>query len=178
MKKRHKGRALKGTNGHDKEAQRQGAEWSGGKLTHLYGRHIRTLHGHEKEAQRQGAEGTNGLVNYIDQQSQDKNRCGQLAVGSRHSPLRLQIPFLTHGSSVGGFVSHCYRSDGCYGEPNMHCPLVQFKVVAVAMQPRFHHIQHLNEVTIVGQHCTVGHQCKMAERVKACASPSTERVHF
>ena len=65
MKKRHKGRALKGTNGHEKEAQRQGAEvdkWSGGKLTHLYGRHIRTLHGHEKEAQRQGAEGTNGLV--------------------------------------------------------------------------------------------------------------------
>ena len=65
MKKRYKGRALKGTNGHEKEAQRQGAEgdkWSGGKLTHLYGRHIRTLHGHEKEAQRQGAEGTNGLV--------------------------------------------------------------------------------------------------------------------
>ena len=61
MKKRHKGRALKGTNGHEKEAQRQGAEgdkWSGGKLTHLYGRHRRTLHGHEKEAQRQGAEGT------------------------------------------------------------------------------------------------------------------------
>ena len=26
---------------------------------------------------------------------------------------------------------------------------MQFKVVAVAMQPRFHHIQHLNEVTIV-----------------------------
>ena len=34
-------------------------------------------------------------INYIDQQSQDKNRCGQLAVGSRHSPLRLQIPFLS-----------------------------------------------------------------------------------
>ena len=39
-----------------------------------------------------------------------------------HSPLRLQIPFLTHGSSIGRFVSHCYRSDGCYGEPNIHCP--------------------------------------------------------
>ena len=25
---------------------------------------------------------------------------------------------------------------------------MQFKVVAVAMLPRFHHIQHLNEVTI------------------------------
>ena len=51
MKKRHKGRALKGKNSHEKEAQRQGAEgdkWSGRKLTHLYGRHIRTLHGHEK----------------------------------------------------------------------------------------------------------------------------------
>ena len=27
-------------------------------------------------------------INYIDQQSQDKNRCGQLAVGIRHSPLQ------------------------------------------------------------------------------------------
>ena len=56
--------------------------------------------------------------------------------------------------------------------------LVQFKVVAVAMQPRFHHIHHLNEVTVVGQRCAVGCQCKMAERVEACASPSTERAHF
>ena len=46
---------------------------------------------------------------------------GQLAVGSRHPSLQLQIYFLTHGSSVGRFVSHCFWSDGCYGEPNMHC---------------------------------------------------------
>ena len=62
--------------------------------------------------------------------------------------------------------------------PTCIARLVQFKVVAVAMQPRFHHIQHLNEVTVVGQRCAVGRQCKMAERVEVCASPSTERVHF
>ena len=38
--------------------------------------------------------------------------------------------------------------------PTCIARLVQFKVVAVAMQPRFHHIQHLNEVTIVRQCCT------------------------
>ena len=59
--------------------------------------------------------------------------------------------------------------------PTCIARLVQFKVVVVAVQPR---IQHLNEVTIVRQCCTVGHQCKMAERVEMCASPSTERVHF
>ena len=62
--------------------------------------------------------------------------------------------------------------------PTYIARLVQFKVVAVAMQPRFHHKQHLNEVTVVGQRCAVGHQCKMAECVEVCASPSTERVHF
>ena len=54
---------------------------------------------------------------------------------------------------------------------------MQFEVVAVAMQPRFRHIQHLNEVT-VGRGCSVGDQCKMAEPVKLCAFPSTESVHF
>ena len=39
--------------------------------------------------------------------------------------------------------------------------LVKFKFVAVAMQ-LVSTIQHVNEVTIVGQRCTVGHQCKMA----------------
>ena len=53
--------------------------------------------------------------------------------------------------------------------------LVQLKVVAVAMQPCFHHIQHLNEVTIVGKRCAVGHQCKVVERVEVCPSPSTEQ---
>ena len=33
--------------------------------------------------------------------------------------------------------------------PTCIARLVQFKVVAVAMQPRFHYIWHLNEVTIV-----------------------------
>ena len=62
--------------------------------------------------------------------------------------------------------------------PTCIARLVKFKVVAVAMQPHFHHIQHLNEVTVIGQRCAVGHQCKMPERVEVCASPSTERVHF
>ena len=52
----------------------------------------------------------------------------------------------------------------------MHCRLLQFKVVAVATQPCFHHIQYLNEVT-VGLHCSVGHSTKWLERVEVCASP-------
>ena len=40
--------------------------------------------------------------------------------------------------------------------------LVRFKVVAVAMQPYFHHIQHLNKVTVGRRACSVGQQCKMA----------------
>ena len=44
--------------------------------------------------------------------------------------------------------------------PTCIARLVQFKVVAVAMQPRFHHIQHLNEVTVVGQRYAVGHSAK------------------
>ena len=31
--------------------------------------------------------------------------------------LRILRPFLTHGSSEGRKVSHCYRSRCCYGEP-------------------------------------------------------------
>ena len=46
-------------------------------------------------------------------------------------------------------MSHCYRSDSC---STCIARLLQFKVVAVATQPRFHHIQHLNEVT-VGLRC-------------------------
>ena len=45
--------------------------------------------------------------------------------------------------------------------PTCFALLVHFEVVAVATQPRFHHIQHLNEVT-VRRGCSVGHQCKMA----------------
>ena len=35
--------------------------------------------------------------------------------------------------------------------PTCIARLMQFKVVAVAKQSRFHHIQHLNEVTVVSQ---------------------------
>ena len=59
--------------------------------------------------------------------------------------------------------------------PTCIARLVQFKVVDVARQPRLRHIQHLNEVTVVGKRCAVGHQCKMAERVEVCPSLSTER---
>ena len=51
-------------------------------------------------------------------------------------------------------MSHCYWSDGCYGKPNKHCPPCEFVVVVVATQPRFHHIQILNEVT-TGRGCSV-----------------------
>ena len=46
--------------------------------------------------------------------------------------------------------------------PTCIARLMQFEVVAVATQPRFHHIQHLNKVT-VGRGCSVGHQYKMAQ---------------
>ena len=79
--------------------------------------------------------------------------------GSRLLPKRWQIRngpdfmwFLTHGSSEGRKVSHCYRSRCCYGEPTCIARLVQFEVVSI--QPRPHHIQHLNEVT-VGRGCSV-----------------------
>ena len=54
--------------------------------------------------------------------------------------------FLAHGSSEGTCVSHCYQTDGCCGEPNMHCPPHAVQG-AIATQPRLHHIQHLNEAT-------------------------------
>ena len=52
-----------------------------------------------------------------------------------------------------------YRSDGCYGEPNMHCPPCAVRGCCccyAASFPPYHH----------GQRCAVGHQCKMAERVE------------
>ena len=61
--------------------------------------------------------------------------------------------------------------------PTCIAHLVQFNFVAVATQPRLHHIQHLNEVTI-GRGCSVGNQRKMVAACEVCASPSTERVHF
>ena len=45
--------------------------------------------------------------------------------------------------------------------------LLQFKVVAVATEPRFHHMQHLNEVT-VRRRCSVGHQYKIARACPKC----------
>ena len=72
--------------------------------------------------------------------------------GIRYTPFNL-----THWSSEGRKVSHCYRSRCCYGEPTCNARVVKFEVVADAAQPRFHHIQHPNEVT-VGPGCSVGHQ--------------------
>ena len=47
--------------------------------------------------------------------------------------------------------------------------LVQFAVVAVVMQPRFHHIHQLNEVT-VGPGCSVGDiSAKWLKPVRMCA---------
>ena len=45
--------------------------------------------------------------------------------------------------------------------PTCIARFVQFEVVSVATQPRFHHIQHLKDVTD-RRGCSVGHQCKMA----------------
>ena len=73
-------------------------------------------------------------------------------------------------------MSHCYRSRCCYGEPTCIARLVQFEVVAVSIQPRPHHIQHLNKVT-VGRGCSVV-SAKWLEHVEVCAPTSTERVHF
>ena len=66
-------------------------------------------------------------------------------------------------------MSHCYRSRCRYGEPTCIARLVQFEVVAVAIQPRFHHIQHLNEV--IGRGCSVV-SAKWLEHVEVCASAS------
>ena len=55
---------------------------------------------------------------------------------------------LTQGSSEERKVSHCYRSRSCHGEPTCTTRVVQFEALAVAMQPRFHHVQHLNEVMV------------------------------
>ena len=68
--------------------------------------------------------------------------------------MSFHFPFSTHGPSKGREVSHCYRSQCCYGEPTCISRLVQFEVVTVAMQPRFHHRQHLDEVA-VGRGCSV-----------------------
>ena len=58
----------------------------------------------------------------------------QVTVGTK---LNLLTPFLlTHGSSEGRKVSHCYRSRFCYGEPTCTACVVQFEVVVVAQKPR------------------------------------------
>ena len=66
-------------------------------------------------------------------------------------------------------MSHSYRSRCCYGEPTCTARIVQFEVVAVTTQPRFHHILHLNEV-MTGRGCI---SAKWQEGVKVCASPLT-----
>ena len=57
--------------------------------------------------------------------------------------------------------------------PTCIARLVQFKVVAVATQPRFQHIQHLNEVTVgrVAQLDISYISAEWLERVEVCASP-------
>ena len=45
-------------------------------------------------------------------------------------------------------MSPCYRSRRCYREPTCTSRPVRLQVVAVAVQSRFHLIQHLNEVTV------------------------------
>ena len=63
--------------------------------------------------------------------------------------------------------------------PTCIARLVQFKVVAVAMQPRLHHIQHVNEVTLPSDEVAqLDISAKWLQRVEVCASPSTERVHY
>ena len=71
-------------------------------------------------------------------------------------------------------MSHCYRSRCCYGEPTCTTRVVQFVVVAVAMQPHFHHTQKLPSDGVAQLDIST----KWLEHVEVCASPSTERVHF
>ena len=59
--------------------------------------------------------------------------------------------------------------------PTCIARLVKFKVVAVATQPRFHDIHHLNEVNTVAQQDTVQNGWSVSE---VCVSPSTKRAHF
>ena len=61
--------------------------------------------------------------------------------------------------------------------PTCIARLVQFEVVAVAKEPRFHHIQHLNKV-LSDEVAQVDISAEWLERVDVCASPSTECVHF
>ena len=56
--------------------------------------------------------------------------------------------------------------------PTCIARLVQFKVVAVARQPRFYHIQHLNEVTVVGKRSLRAAQSVKDERVYAMVAKS------
>ena len=50
--------------------------------------------------------------------------------------FRARGTFLTHGSSEGRKVSHCYRSRCCYDEPTCTARVVQYEVVVVAQKPR------------------------------------------
>ena len=91
--------------------------------------------------------------------------------------------FLAHGPSEGRCVSHCYQTDGCCGEPNMHCPPRAVQG-AIATQPRLHHIQHLNEATWfsgpfvfllemnrITQNSPGEHQCSVASDWSALPRP-------
>ena len=53
--------------------------------------------------------------------------------------------FLTHGSSKGRKVSHCYRSRCCYSESTCTARVVQFEVVVVAQNHRSQQWSSWNE---------------------------------
>ena len=109
-------------------------------------------------------------INYIDQQSQDKNRCGQLAVGSRQSAF-------TPSTANTFFDSRVFRR-------KMRESLLSFRRLLwrtqhalpascssrllLLRQPRFHHIPLLNEVA-VGRGCSVGHMQNGGSNVEVCA---------
>ena len=50
--------------------------------------------------------------------------------------VKIAHSFLTHGSSGGRKVSHCYWSRCCYGEPTCTAHVFQFDVAVVVQKPR------------------------------------------
>ena len=91
------------------------------------------------------------------------------------------ILFLTNGSSEGRCVSHCYRSDGCYGEPNMHCPprAVQGCCCCYAASFTPYTASEWSYITVgmrLLSWTSAQNGCSVWKEV--CASPSTERVYY
>ena len=72
------------------------------------------------------------------------------------SPI-IDWSFMTHGSSVRRLPWRTQHA----------LPASCSSRLLSLRQPRFHHIQLLNEVT-VGRGCSVGHQCKLAGVILKC----------